>query len=656
MPEPLRRFITSQRENRINMVFATPYIKRLWFTIRDSMTYHVHVVLRCLRPDTLVFANSSPKTIAEFVGGEHVLSVGGLSQAAGRVDSHFVGDMLKVTPYYTNIPTTVTPDHKIAVLSKGFWHKYDGKNLKPWARLPRNVMGLIEWKRADQLEIHRPIRNERGACIPKCDYLIIPRDRTIVDIPEIDFGGYHQLVRNGNYKVDTDAVWSLSETLSAAEIARRMHVKYTTVANNLSRWRRFGYPEVHQPAARPIHIVPVNGDLMRLIGYYLAEGWLFSGAVGWVFNRNEMKYARDIKDIIFRLLGLSAKISRRGNTIIIIAGNAWLNGFLAEECGKGASKKHLPEWSLHLPFEKQMELVKGYFRGDGCGGGHSWSALTVSLSMAYQMKFILDRLGIVNSLLKVGEEREGRILGRKVKLKRTWVINITGESLAAFAHIMGEEHQFVGKRRRTYQVAHITEDAILIPIRKVDREWYDGPVCDLTVPTGGSFVTTNMLVHNCFRHVHGFIYQRNGIEPEFMDLFGAFTLPSPQVQLQNPNLTEKDREDLQYLISEIARYHKEYKTPYTMESQEDLYTEYHEGGMTAKWARGFSDWWATHSKEGQKVRKGFVPIWANEQGLTGLTNAKINEIWDNFMYLQMAEEAEEEDPERQPRPKGRNRK
>lgn len=159
--------------------------------------------------------------------------------------------------------------------------------------------------------------------------------------------------------------------------------------------------------------VAVDGDLMRLIGYYLSDGSLSNSGstshVAFHFNIDEMEYINDVQEIIADKFGLLPTDIRQPS------GTKGLNlrycsrvlydiiaGLTGEE---GALDKTIPSWALWAKPELQQELVEGLLRGDGTigvKGKHSIS--TVSWRLAESIRFLLTRSGFFAGLSRFDYE------------------------------------------------------------------------------------------------------------------------------------------------------------------------------------------------------------------------------------------------------------
>ncbi len=113
--------------------------------------------------------------------------------------------------------------------------------------------------------------------------------------------------------------------------------------------------------------VQLNGDLMRLIGYFLAEGHTTKiiNQTGFSFNIKEKEYIEDCVSLLNNLTGrkISLRHPNPSTTQIMIHSKEW-HDFFKENCGE-KKDKHIPEFSWGLPKPLFLEMLRGYIRGDG---------------------------------------------------------------------------------------------------------------------------------------------------------------------------------------------------------------------------------------------------------------------------------------------------
>ncbi|MBI4208670.1 MAG: ATP-dependent zinc metalloprotease FtsH [Deltaproteobacteria bacterium] len=111
--------------------------------------------------------------------------------------------------------------------------------------------------------------------------------------------------------------------------------------------------------------ISVTPDLMKLFGYYTAEG-RENGCLEFTFGRHETDLHSDCVAIGERLFGIQPKVKHTvDNSTKIIFYSAPLGRFFAKHCGTGSHSKHVPGWLWDLPREYFEAYLEGYARGDG---------------------------------------------------------------------------------------------------------------------------------------------------------------------------------------------------------------------------------------------------------------------------------------------------
>jgi len=168
--------------------------------------------------------------------------------------------------------------------------------------------------------------------------------------------------------------------------------------------------------------------------------------------------------------------------------------------GDKSENKRIPTWAMLMSREKQAELVKCYWRGDGNINRDSFGMVTVSEALAHQLKSLLLRFGIVASVTIIPPEAHGTsyIDGREIKAKHiAYMLRIGGKSLEAFSALVGVKHPFMEKRKFTYEFCKRFGNYVVYPIKEISRVRYNGEVRNLAVEESQSYVLPTMTVHNC---------------------------------------------------------------------------------------------------------------------------------------------------------------
>lgn len=226
-------------------------------------------------------------------------------------------------------------------------------------------------------------------------------------------------------------------------------------------------------------------EIMRLIGYYLSEGYITAqgSVVAFAFSKKEKGFIKEVKYILQKIAGKPAKSRIRDNVEEVYICSRKLARFLMLHCKKIARNKSLSEDILLLPFPKQWEMIKTYLNGDGdtyrrrSGNSKTYRIITVSESLAIQMQEILARGGIFASIRQI-LKKDCYIGDRKLKDSIQYLIS--------FKLIRG--HRFI----------HHNGKYFFVPIKRIDIENFNGPVYNFQVYNEpNSYLVKGFAVHNC---------------------------------------------------------------------------------------------------------------------------------------------------------------
>ncbi|MDE1850418.1 MAG: Fe-S cluster assembly protein SufB [Candidatus Micrarchaeota archaeon] len=263
-------------------------------------------------------------------------------------------------------------------------------------------------------------------------------------------------------------------------------------------------------------ILKLNTDreFFRLIGYYLSEGSM-TGAKGdnyltFTFNKNERDYIEDTVSLLGKYFGKKPILQKEyKNGIGIVLCSTIAARFFKNEFGKGAQNKKLPKWVLQESVEKQSEMVKGMWRGDGSfmnknyayGAKRMFRINTISKTLADQIRTVLLRLDIFASL---------NVQKRSGKRHEMYCVYIGGKNLSRFAEAIefelteeiksGNEKMLVSVKeiQTTSSFAEIVGDYAFVPIKSISHENVENlPVYNFGVEEDESYVAGGVAVHNC---------------------------------------------------------------------------------------------------------------------------------------------------------------
>ncbi|MBW2995077.1 Flp pilus assembly complex ATPase component TadA [Candidatus Woesearchaeota archaeon] len=159
---------------------------------------------------------------------------------------------------------------------------------------------------------------------------------------------------------------------------------------------------------------PINENIMRLMGYYLAEGNICKDKIQ--ITNSKPKIIEDIKYICRKELGLEVKqrkIKGYGNSIqMFIISKPLLDLFIYLSCGKTSYYKRIPGFVYGLNKRKICSLLKGMYSGDGsissnkCAG-NMIRYFSTSQKLVEDVSYALLSLGIVCRLLERAPKKKG---------------------------------------------------------------------------------------------------------------------------------------------------------------------------------------------------------------------------------------------------------
>jgi NifU-like protein involved in Fe-S cluster formation len=228
-----------------------------------------------------------------------------------------------------------------------------------------------------------------------------------------------------------------------------------------------------------------TNEVMRLLGYYLSEGYIIAqgGAVAFAFNKKEKKLINELKNILKKFVGKEPNSRIRDNVEEVYICSRKLVRFLMLHCGKLARNKSLSEDILLLPFSKQWELIQTYLSGDGDmyrrrpKNSKTYRFTTVSESIAIQMQEMLARGGIFASIRKI-MKTNCYIDNRKLKDSVQYLVSF--------------------KLVRANKFVHYNNKYFFVPIRSIEIKNFKGKVYNFQVcEKPNTYLAKGFVVHNC---------------------------------------------------------------------------------------------------------------------------------------------------------------
>lgn len=257
-------------------------------------------------------------------------------------------------------------------------------------------------------------------------------------------------------------------------------------------------------------------DLMRLIGYYVAEGSLAKckkGASGYqlgnkyykyrvdfAFNKDEVEYIADVRALMRKYFGVSTTMRTQSENGVSMHSTSRAAYEFFSAFGVGAARKQLPMEMVQWPMDLVREFLKGYWRGDGGGSAkdNGFSMHTVSPVLAEQVREMLLRAGIVASVWarEPHEHVEAVVDGQTIRAKHTLhALSLYGIHAEAFGKLVDEPFTAESKRREAW----VEGAYAFYPVREVKVENVaPTTVYNLEVEGDHSYHAHGLAVHNCW--------------------------------------------------------------------------------------------------------------------------------------------------------------
>jgi len=229
----------------------------------------------------------------------------------------------------------------------------------------------------------------------------------------------------------------------------------------------------------------VTPDLMKLLGFYMAEG---SGspragirfAIG---SRNEA-FREEMTEAIEAVFGLKPSNYEAGERVgelrLVnrIAALAW--GHLFGFAGATAPTKRIPDLAFQVNDDLRTEFLRGYFMGDGCLSERGVSFATTSKGLAGDLQYLLAGFGVVAPISRaVTAGKPVKINGRDaVHRHDCWNVAICARDEVARLSRVWEGHanskraweRFRSAKRNSWQwLRPVGRDLAAVRVRSVER-------------------------------------------------------------------------------------------------------------------------------------------------------------------------------------------
>lgn len=231
--------------------------------------------------------------------------------------------------------------------------------------------------------------------------------------------------------------------------------------------------------------IELTKDIGKLVGYFIAEGWIRKTRISFGFHIDEIEFVDDVKIIFEKILNnklVKIYANKKDNCIRVKVCCAEWGQFLKKVCGTSANTKQIPEFTFGANEAFLKGVLLGLFNGDGYYSVQT-TYTTVSRKLAIQVQILLSMFRI-SSVIRTDDRVSHKQIVYKVVLN-----GIDNQKLLCLLGKSVSKHKYtrtvdLGIHRACRVKEHVEVD-------------YKGYVYNLGVDEDESYVASGYVVHNC---------------------------------------------------------------------------------------------------------------------------------------------------------------
>ncbi|HVG33594.1 MAG TPA: IMP dehydrogenase [Pyrinomonadaceae bacterium] len=457
----------------------------------------------CLDENALILmGDNSVKRIAEVRVGEEVATHKGRVRPVTKTYRRsYQGRMVKLNVGGCPGFLRVTPNHEFLAVTFDAPQSMRAKQGAKYFFSKGKYDTGLHWVRADQLKAQ--------------DVLVIPKQQYEAEDYIFDL-----VDAVPHYRADHDSVWANKPSRNFNEetygdLARRFATTERVIGSIVTGHRslvdslslkinRHLDETDYQRCMQPLKLnryIPLDERLMRLFGYYAAEGYTVGNGnnrqLRFAFGAHEQAFAEDVRRLIAEVFGYEGATLRPTprHALEVMVYNHAIACFFEWLIPHGANKKRLPGLVLNQGQERLRQLLIGALRGDGClKDARRIAYKTTSPHLAHQIAEIFARLGYMASIQSYENEKES--------WSTTYHVRIGGAQAARFASEFPELGLTYPSKITPRQDVFADEQFQYVSVRSVELEpEAELEVYNLEVAEDHTYIANRVAVHNCTTRV-----------------------------------------------------------------------------------------------------------------------------------------------------------
>ena len=453
----------------------------------------------CLNENALILQHDNGiKRICDVKLGEKVIThLGRARKVTKTYRRKYQGEMIEINAAGCPDKVCATPNHEFLAVTFDVSEKIRSRNgAKYFFSKPKYNKGL-KWVRADELK-------------PQ-DVLVIPKQKYETETIIFDL-----LDAVPHYNFNQNSVWANKSSKNSndenyLQLAEKFETTPRVIGTIVTEKRKLvdelsvsvneylektDYQREFQ-AERLKRFVFLDENLMRLIGYYAAEGYIVGNEnnrqLRFAFNIKEKTFHEDVSFLIRDIFGYDKTAFRETdrNAVEVTIHNHAIAKFFEYLMPKGAGNKRLPDLLLNQSKKNLRQILIGALRVDGClKDARRIGYKTVSPHLAHQIAEIFMRLGFLASIQSYEPKNENHLT--------SYYVRIGGEQARRFAREFPELKLVFPENIKTKQEVFADENYFYVSIRSAEKlENQELEVYNLEVEEDHTYVANRVAVHNC---------------------------------------------------------------------------------------------------------------------------------------------------------------
>jgi DNA gyrase subunit B len=251
--------------------------------------------------------------------------------------------------------------------------------------------------------------------------------------------------------------------------------------------------------------VEVNDALLKLLGFYLAEGSCSDrNGVRLSIGKSNVRILDEMAEALVRVFGVSPQsypIKRGAGELKLVnrvAALVWQHAFGFH--GVDSLTKRIPDLVFNVRPELRLAFLRGYFLGDGCATSGRIVFSTSSRDIASGVSYLLATFGVVSRISEIDAQKVARNCGDHVfkTTHRHWQVSISTVAELILLRAVWSDHTGAGGIEERIACADhpgrrrfddIGGDLIALPIVSIRQvEATNGSVYDFSVEDDENFI------------------------------------------------------------------------------------------------------------------------------------------------------------------------